>query len=266
MEYIAFFNKSREIREHLDRNETDAALRLSQKLLRDHPDRGLAWYLAGRCYEQKKDIFHSIESYTRCIRTDPAFLSAAEKLLELNKDNYSVGELKYLYSLIVNHKEGGGEMYRFLRKFSDAPPEPQLTVPDLSQDELAADELPGTDDNAYIQHLIRGMDKLDRQPGAAPEAHPAEAKTPPETESALPADYQPPPKQPPPPKNNDKPVRIRSYGIETMTMARMYIRQGLYDNAMDILLKLQEKDPGSERVKSEIRHLKERMEEEKERT
>lgn len=262
MEILNFYEKSRTALAHLDKNETEAAYKVIKKLLTAFQGKALIWYLMGRYYEQKKDIFHSIDSYTRALHTDPAFLSAAEKLLQLNKDNYSVGELKYLYSLITVYKKGSEEMYQFLQKFKNTPINADLTVPDLDQDRLSADELPGMDDDAYIQHLIRGMDKIEEDRAKKTAQEPPEKKDIPSEKkdqagTGIPEDFQPPPKQAPPPNNNEKLSRLSSYGIETMTMAQMYIRQGLYENAMEILLKLQKRNPSSERIENEISRVRE---------
>jgi t-SNARE complex subunit (syntaxin) len=40
-----------------------------------------------------------------------------------------------------------------------------------------------------------------------------------------------------------------------MTMAKLYIRQGLYRQALGILNKLQERDPGSVLIKEEIQKV-----------
>ncbi len=46
-------------------------------------------------------------------------------------------------------------------------------------------------------------------------------------------------------------------------MAKLYIRQGLFEQAMNILLKLQQRDPGSELVNAEIDHVKQLIKNEK---
>ncbi len=46
-------------------------------------------------------------------------------------------------------------------------------------------------------------------------------------------------------------------------MAKLYIRQGLYEQAMDILLKLQQRNPNSELVHTEIERVKQLIIDEK---
>ncbi|MDZ7820369.1 MAG: hypothetical protein U5N26_00360 [Candidatus Marinimicrobia bacterium] len=269
MEILSFYEQSQSVLTYLEKDETEPAYSTCKNMLKAFPGSALVWYLLGCYYEKKKDIFHSIDSYTRALHTDPTFLAAAEKLLALNKDNYSVGELKYLYTLILDHKKGSEEMRRFLQKFKKVPMDAELTVPDLGQDQLSANDLPGMDDDAYIRHLIRGMDRIEEKSRSTPagQGPPEQASGGGEKgteEKAIPVDFRPPPKQTPAPQNNDTPVKPASYGIETMTMARMYIRQGLYENAIDILLKLQKRDPSSERVKKELERVKQLISEENE--
>ena len=187
---------------------------------------------------------------------DPSFISAAEMLLKLNKDNYSLGELKYIYSLIIAYKDGSDEMYNFIQKFKDTPMISKLTIPNLGQDKLKTEDLPGGDNNAYIQHLINEMDKPDQRDHLE--------TSPPKELSIVPEQqFVPPPKKRIPIQNNKNDQSTR-YGIETLTMAKLYIRQGLFEQAMGILLKLQQRDPASELVKAEIDHVNQLMKDEKE--
>ncbi len=250
MKQLSFYENSRNILRHLENNEDEIAFAEAKKLLNIHPDEGVIWFIMGLYYQRKQDIFNAIDSFTRTLRYDPSFVSAAEMLLKLNKDNYSVSELKYLYMIITTYKAGSQEMHQFLRKFKNTPANAQLTVPNLGQDELSADNLPGIDDNEYIQHLIKNMDN--------PEQTQEEVASPVKKElSIIPEkDYHPPrSKAPEPVINNNTTTNKNNYGIETMTMAQLYIRQGLYEQALDILFKLQQRDPSSERVKGEIERV-----------
>lgn len=247
MERLTFYERGQEILEHLDRNEDETALKKAVRLLNSNPENALVWFILGLCHYQKQDIFNAIDSFTHVLRYDPDFISAAEMLLKLNKDNYSVGELKYIYSLILAHKEGTREMYQYLQKFSDVTPVADLTIPNIGQDELKAETLPGSDDNAYIQHLINEMDK------PAPEEEISQPAPKKEISIIPESAYTPPKKQAPSLVPNANKIGPQThYGIETMTMATLYIRQGLYDQALGILLKLQQRDPGSQRIKEEI--------------
>jgi hypothetical protein len=131
-----------------------------------------------------------------------------------------------------------------------------LSVPNLGQDELKTEGLPGVDDNAYIQHLINEMDKPQK---VVPIEMPPKRNL-----SNVPDQgFTPPPKKNIPLQNNKNDQSAR-YGIETLTMAKLYIRQGLYEQAMGILMKLQDRDPGSEAVTNEINNLLEIMDGSKE--
>ncbi len=249
MKQLSFYENSRNILKHLEKNENEIAFTEAKKLLNTHPNEGLIWFIMGLYYQRKQDIFNAIDSFTRALRYDPSFVSAAEMLLKLNKDNYSVSELKYLYLVITAYKKGSPEMHQFLRKFKDTLANAQLTVPNLGQDELSADNLPGVDDNKYIQHLIKNMDN--------PEQAQKEITSPAKKElSIIPEkDYRPPRNKAPEPVINNTTTNKNNYGIETMTMAQLYIRQGLYEQALDILFKLQQRDPSSERVNGEIERV-----------
>lgn len=251
MEHLSFYEENQFVLEHLDKKETNVALEKAKLLVDKFPEEALPQYLLGLCFHHKDDIFHAIESFTKALRHDPGFISAAEMLLKLNKDNYSVGELKYIYSLIIAYKDGTDEMYQFVQKFSNVPMIPELSIPNIGQDSLKAGNLPGLDDNTYIQHLINEMDTPEEK---------RETMTPPKKEiSIIPeAQYVPPPKKRAPVQNNKNDQKAR-YGIETMTMAKLYVRQGLYEQALGILKKLQERDPGSEPVKAEIEKVRKLM-------
>ncbi len=255
MEQLNYYEDNQSVLKHLEKNETNVALEKAKLLLDKYPKDALIWFSMGLCYHQKEDIFQAIDCFTRALSFDPSFISAAEMLLKLNKDNYSLGELKYIYSLIISYKDGTDEMYNFIQKFKDTAIISKLSIPNIGQDKLKTEDLPGIDNNAYIQHLITEMDKPDSK--NYPE-------TPPRKELSIVPEQQfvPPPKKRIPVQNNKNDQSTR-YGIETLTMAKLYIRQGLFEQAMGILLKLQQRDPGSELVKAEIEHVKQLMNDEK---
>ncbi|MCF7832229.1 MAG: tetratricopeptide repeat protein [Candidatus Marinimicrobia bacterium] len=255
MKKINYYEDNQSVLEHLEKSETNVALEKAKLLLNNYPKDALVLFSMGLCYYQKEDIFHAIESFTRALRYDPSFISAAEMLLKLNKDNYSLGELKYIYSLIIAYKDGTDEMYNFIRKFEDTAMNSNLSIPNFGQDALKTEGLPGVDDNAYIQHLITEMDKPERK---------EQTEIPKRKEMSIVPEQQfiPPPKKKIPVQNNKNDQSIR-YGIETFTMAKLYIRQGLFEQAMSILLKLQQRDPESELINTEINHVKQLMLDEK---
>ncbi len=254
MEQLNYYENNQSVLKHLEMNETNVALEKAILLLDKYPEDALVWFSMGLCYYQKEDIFKAIECFTRSLSFDPSFISAAEMLLKLNKDNYSLGELKYIYSLIISYKEGTDEMYNFIQKFKDTGMISKLSIPNIGQDKLTTEDLPGVDNNAYIQHLITEMDRPEQ----------TQPTNPPRKEISIVPEQQfvPPPKKKIPVQNNKSDQSTR-YGIETLTMAKLYIRQGLYEQAMGILLKLQERDPASELVNAEIDHVKQLMKDEK---
>ena len=256
MEQVNYYEESQSALEHLEKREPGVALEKAKLLANKFPNEALPLFTMGLCYYQKEDVFHAIENFTKALRLDPGFISAAEMLLKLNKDNYSLGELKYIYSLIIAYKDGSDEMYQFIQKFEDIPLNPNLTIPNVGQDEMKEAELPGTDDNTYIQHLISEMDKPQEQ---------IKPNIPPKKEiSIVPEEvFTPPPKKTIPVQDNKKDNSTK-YGIETMTMAKLYVRQGLFRQALGILSKLQERDPESELIRAEIRKVQQLINESKE--
>ena len=255
MEQLDYYEDTQSVLKHLEKNETNVALEKVKLLLNKHPEDALAWFSLGLCYHQKEDIFKAIDSFTHALEFDPSFIAAAEMLLKLNKDNYSLGELKYIYSLIIAYKGGTDEMYSFIQKFEDTVINSKLSISSLKQDKLETQELPGVDDNAYIQHLITEMDK--------PEKHTILKSFPRKEISIIPEQqFIPPPKKEVPVQNNRNDQSTR-YGIETLTMAKLYIRQGLYEQAMGILLKLKQRDPDSELINIEIDRIKQLMKNER---
>jgi len=256
MEQINYYEDNQSVLEHLEKRETAVALEKARLLVGKFPEKALAHFSMGLCYHQQEDIFHAIECFTQALQIDPAFIIAAEMLLKLNKDNYSLGELKYIYSLIVAYKDGTDEMYQFLEKFKDIPLNANLSIPELGQDSLKTNEVPGLDNNDYIEHLINEMDKPEEPPKR-------ETVTRKEIAIIPEKEFIPPPKKTVPVQNN-KHDQATKYGIETLTMAKLYVRQGLFEQAMGILLKLQQRDPDSGLVKEEIERVKQLMNEKKE--
>lgn len=305
METLTFLSGSRDILEKLHKQDAALLLKQATLLLERYPEQALAHYVMALCLHQNGDIPGTLRHLAAVLQRDPSFVSAAELLLELNKDNYSIGELKYLYSLIAAHKAVPPEGLHYLRKFPDVALKTDLSIPETGKSPEAAPEtLPGSDDDVYIRHLLDEMEHSEKteMPQAEAEAMTtieisedapplpgesitdkekavplfteettetpkdktqdvkAPSPTPREVPAAQTGIYQPPRKQTPP--QNNKPGPAASYSVETLTMAQLYIRQGLYKYALDILLKLQKRDPASERIRQEIERVKQYMNEE----
>lgn len=245
MKDLNLYQSGQAILEHLKRDEGSIAFDKAKALASENPKSPLILFALAKCYEAKKDTYHAIEAYTNVLKYDPSFISAAEKLIELNKDNYSLGELKYIYTLIVAQKEGTEEMYRFLDEFKNTEIKKKLSITKTQQSD---NEAPRAKDNNYIKHLITQM-------------HSEEARG---DTCAIPSPITPPPQQP---KIVEQPdierLTNQSYGIETLTMAKLYIRQGLYEQAMGILLKLLKREPEAEDIQIEIDNLQILMREKK---
>ncbi|MDD3715708.1 MAG: hypothetical protein PHX07_06340 [Candidatus Marinimicrobia bacterium] len=308
METLTFLSTSRDILEKLHKQDPAFLLKQAALLLERYPEQALVHYVMALCLHQKGDIPGTLRHLAAVLQRDPSFVSAAELLLELNKDNYSIGELKYLYSLIAAHKAVPAEGQQYLRKFPDVALKTDLSVPENGKsNEVAPETLPGSDDDAYIRHLLDEMEHSEKTeisqtqaeaetvttieigedapplPGEsitdkktsapafseitvpAPKEDTPEEKAPApvtrEIPDAQPGIYQAPRKQAPP-QNNKPGAAAASYSVETLTMAQLYMRQGLYEYALDILLKLQKRDPGSERIRQEIDRVKQLMNEE----
>ncbi len=238
------FQNGQTILEHLRREEIDIAFQKAKVLVAEEPENALIQYSLAMCYLIKGNENKAMEHFNRTLLLDPSFISAAERLIEINKDGYSLGELKYLYTLITSHKEGTEEMYRFLDQFSSTEINMNLSnTKTLSSKESSSDG----DDNIYIKHLITQMDKYDKN-----------APKPDGEACAIPQPITPPPHEPPPPPEpvKDEPeIETSSFGIETLTMAKLYIRQGLYEQAMAILMKLLKRQPSDENIQIEIDNL-----------
>lgn len=249
------FQNGQAILAHLERGELDIAFQKAKELLADEPNNPLLQYSLALCYLDKNEENKAMEHFNKTLSLDPSFVSAAENLVELNKDGYSLGELKYLYTLITSHKEGTEEMYRFLDQFSTSSLNDQLSTKKAIRREGGGN---GPDDNIYIKHLITQMDKYDK-----------DAPKPDGEACALPTAITPPPHEPPPPppppepKKDEPEIQSTSYGIETLTMAKLYIRQDLHEQAMAILMKLMKRNPDDENIQIEIDNLQILMRERK---
>jgi len=309
METRTFLSAGRDILDKIGEQDPVFLQKQAELLLDRYPEAALAHFVMARCLREQGDIPGTLRYLAAVIRLDPGFASAAELLLELNKDSYSIGELKDLYRLTAAHKPPAPEVREFLRKFRDVPFKTELSIPEADKkSETAAEKLPGPDDDTYIGLLIDQMDrpeaedKADLQtdsknvstieivedtlplPGESISDKESDSPSPlkksypqAEAEQAAPAagasapqesyplktnTFQPPRKQAPPQNNSKQSPVSSSYGIETLTMAQLYVRQGLYDYALDILLKLQKRDPGSERIRQEIERVKQCMNQE----
>lgn len=319
------FQNGQAILEHLNRDELDVAYQKAKVMVQDKPKNALMHYALGLCYLKRDDKVLASEQFITTLQLDPSFVSAAENLVDLNKDAYSLGELKYLYTLITSHKKGTEEMYRFLDQFSSSIINPNLSTGKnkLSQkiDFTSGKPTSTEEDNVYIKHLITQMDKYDKdapipdgETCVVPEpiTKPFYEPTPPElqveeskTENTKveepkvgeskveeskveestteePTTEKPTIEEPiieepiieesvkdegqvgktqtptpakPEPKTPKPKAETKSYGIETLTMAKLYVRQGLYEQAMGILLKLMKRKPEDEDIQIEIDNL-----------
>lgn len=230
--------------ELMDNNEMTQAFKIVSRLVDEYQTHPLSWHCLGEYYLKQKNIFKAIHCFTKTLQVDPTFVMTAEKLIELNVDNYSVGEMKYLYQIILRYKPGDEEMYQFMEKFAEENVITDLSSPDVGLDDMSVESLPGTDNKDYIEHLIHEMDAQEEE---LPEEHI-------ETVVANLPQAIPLPKRKPA-KNGKHANNEPAYKIETLTMARLYIRQGLYEQAKNILLKLQKRNPESQVYRDEIQRV-----------
>lgn len=230
--------------EFMENNEMTQAFKIVSRLVDEYQTNPLSWHCLGEYYLKQKNIFKAIHCFTKTLQIDPSFVKTAEKLLELNVNNYSVGEMKYLYQIILRYKPGDEEMYRFMEKFASESVVTDLSSPDVGLDDMSMESLPGADNKDYIEHLIHEMDAQ-------------EEELPEERVETVMADLPrsiPLPKRKPA-KNGKHTNNEPAYKIETLTMARLYIRQGLYEQAKNILEKLKKRNPESQVYQEEIQRV-----------
>lgn len=177
-------------------------------------------------------------------------------------------------------------MYRFLEQFSSTPINPDLSVGRSESNERVNSS---PKENVYIQHLVTEMEKNEGEICSMPSiiiAPDESTLVAPSIDDIVPLDEPKPQaevvKEAPDEssqafrsddtpsfdktsflaevknqesKTNKVKTDIKNYGIETLTMAKLYIRQGLYKQAMNILMKLIDQKPDDEDIQIEIDNL-----------
>ena len=244
-------------------------------------------YLRAVCNQEVGNIAIAIKQFTQVLDKDPTFIKIAETLIDLSKSSYSIGELKYFYELILSIKPNNQQMHAFVGKHHNVPsqfyPEPNIQKMKKVIHSLPIKKSNGK--NRYINPLIRELE-LNAEKYKNDIKNNGEKKSKKDKPVIMP-DFDAESTQKQNKKisdklkdnsskkknyNKDKEDNKKNKGngnnrvinVETLTIARLYIKQGYYKEALDILFKIKKQDGGNnEKIFETIKEVKKLIEQEK---
>lgn len=217
-------------------------------------------YLRAICNQEIGNVEIAIKQFTKILDKDPTFIKAAEILVNLNKSSYSIGELKYFYELISAVKSNN-KMRAFIRKYRNVPSEfnPEPNIQKMTKNIRSRSPKKLNGNNKNLNPLIKEL-KLNAEKYKNEIKNNTEKKSPKSKLAIMPdADAESNKKKSKKivdkseskfsKKENDKGGKKDNkenidlaINVETLTIARLYIKQGYYNEALDILLKLKKRD------------------------
>jgi tetratricopeptide (TPR) repeat protein len=237
-------------------------------------------YLRAVCNQEVGNIAIAIKQFTQVLDKDPTFIKIAETLIDLNKSSYSIGELKYFYELILSIKPNNQQMHAFVGKHHNVPsqfyPEPNIQKMKKVIHSLPIKKSNGK--NRYINPLIRELE-LNAEKYKNDIKNNGEKKSKKDKPVIMP-DFDAESTQKQNKKisdklkdnsskkknyNKDKEDNKKNKGngnnrvinVETLTIARLYIKQGYYKEALDILFKIKKQDgSNNEKILETIKEVK----------
>ncbi len=212
-------------------------------------------YLRAVCNQKIGNIEIAIKQYTNILDRDPSFVVVVERLLELNKASYSIGELKYFYELILSVKPDNKNMRSFIEEHSKIIPcfntEPNLQKMKKSPHILSTKEL--QKENKYLSELVKELEANGERYKKEKNSKNERKITPiilpdVDAESDNPQNKFIEEHGKDISTNNGNSNRKR-VNVETLTIANLYIKQGYYKEALDILYKLEKQSGNKNREK-----------------
>ena len=215
-------------------------------------------YLRAVCNQEIGNIEIAIIQFTHILDRDPSFIKIPEILIKLNKGFYSIGELKYFYELILAVKPGNKNMRLFVEKhhklhsiFNSEPNLSEIKKQPYSQ---SIKEL--KKENKYLIELVKEL-KINGQKYKSDNENDFEEK--PRNMPAIMPDVDAESIHKQSNKfiekfgnnfsKNNYNIKEKNVNVETLTIAKLYIKQGYYKEALDILFKLKEQDENKNRDK-----------------
>ncbi|MDA3871805.1 MAG: hypothetical protein PF551_05585 [Candidatus Marinimicrobia bacterium] len=244
-------------------------------------------YLRAVCNQEVGNLAIAIKQFTQVIDKDPTFIKIAETLINLNKSSYSIGELKYFYELILAIKPNNQQMHAFVEKHHNVPsqfdPEPNTQKMEKIIHLRSIKE--SNRKGKYINPLIRELElnaekyKNDIKNNGGKKSKKDKPVIMPDFDaestqkqnkkivdklvnnSSKKKNYN---KDKEDNKENKGNENNRVINVETLTIARLYIKQGYYKEALDILFKIKKQDgDNNEKIFETIKEVKKLIKQEK---
>ncbi|MEA1986058.1 MAG: hypothetical protein U9N76_01045 [Candidatus Marinimicrobia bacterium] len=221
-------------------------------------------YIRAVCNKEVGNTKLAIKQLTYLIDKDPGFVSAVELILALNKSSYLIGELKYFYELILFVKPENIEMWNFVEKYKDVESifNKKPNFNEFSKRESEIQKLEEKKEiksiNALVTQIHKNKNNLKSGSGELPKKNTNRKSIAIMLDEEREKNKNPNTRS----KKNKTVYNInnRIAEIETLTIAKLYIKQGFYKEALDILYKIKKRDNGKnvsetiDEVKKLIQH------------
>lgn len=221
-------------------------------------------YIRAVCNKEVGNKKLAIKQLTYLIDKDPGFVSAVELILALNKSSYLIGELKYFYELILFVKPENIEMWNFVEKYKDVESifNKKPNFNEFSKRESEIQKLEEKKEiksiNALVTQIHKNKNNLKSGSGELPKKNTNRKSIAIMLDEEREKNKNPNTRS----KKNKTVYNInnRIAEIETLTIAKLYIKQGFYKEALDILYKIKKRDNGKnvsetiDEVKKLIQH------------
>lgn len=242
-------------------------------------------YLRAVCNQEVGNVETAIKQLTQILDKDPTFIIAAEILISLNKSFYSIGELKYFYELILAVKPNNNKMQAFVRKYHNVPSifNPEPNIQKMKKEIRSRSNRKSNGNGKYLNPLIKELklnaerykneikDKTEKKsqkgkpaimPDVDAESIQKQSKKIVDKSKSKSSKKENAEESQKEKKDNEKNNDL-VINVETLTIARLYIKQGYYKEALDILLKLEKRDGGSnKKILETIKEVKKLIQQE----
>ena len=279
-------------RQNMEAGELDRALQICKLGLMEVSDKGVIHKLLGEIYMARGEVTQSMKHLVECILTKEPFPGVIIEVVKNLGDTMEAEQQAFLVHLLNKALPGHPDATKFYKKYPSAR---NLTVQPgqyklleqlaLSLERSAMVEVLPVDEEEEM-----AMPALPAVTGDTPEAAVVTEETPepvltfedddvPEIEIPVPdpdalaalgdlaaPDPLPEPAAPPKPKEKAVPRQAPAVkhnitrSMATFTLMQIFKDQGMYDNALEVLLFLREKSTNVERIESEEIEIRDLME------
>ncbi|MCF7823082.1 MAG: hypothetical protein K9N35_02830 [Candidatus Marinimicrobia bacterium] len=252
-------------RQNMEAGELDRALKICRLGMQAAVSKGVLLKLIGEIYMAKGEVTQAMKYFVECILTKEPFPGVIIEVVKNMGDTMEAEQIAFLVHLLNKALPGHPDATRFYKKYPSArnlavQPGQYKFLEDLAGSLEISSMIEVVDEEETEPQLISAEADVDdtetAQVGTAPTV---DANTEIKTEPVPEAPVAPQPVKRPVTRQDPTVKHNITRSMATFTLMQIFKSQGLYENALEVLLLLREKSSNLERIDQEEKEIRELM-------